>query len=340
ADDAAKAAEDIARAQIGGEKNRFTKPLEDFAKNDSIYAINHPMVKSSNNPALLAHLLGESKDVQEVGDVLRSALGDPKALADLSLRRADMADALKKARGDLDAVQEHYLYAAPNDSGFLPFLNDNPAVIKEAKDNLMALAQNDKRFSEMLQLGRGGGSLTRTAGTIANKLDNKIAEGRAYKFSKNATSNAKSLIYQPTPYHKLYQKVSWAAGEVPSGMIDFNDVNSYKEISATLNKALKSELPDVIQGKVPRSIRKLDVFDSNEAANILKNYMAAVTPELRGAVVENMEKQIVMRLAAKHGVTEDAARSIYNEITGARKSAMDSIKQNGFMVDVDGKLID
>ena len=340
ADDAAKAAEEITRAQIGGEKNRFTKPLDDFAKNDSIYAINHPMVKSSNNPALLAHLLGESTDVQQVGDVLRSALGDPKAMADLSLRRADMADALKKARGDFDAVQEHYLYAAPDDSGMLPFLNDNPAVIKEAKDNLIALAKNDKRFSEMLQLGRGGGSLTRTAGTIANKLDNKIAEGRAFKFSKNAESNAKSAIYQPTPYHKLYQKVSWAAGEVPSGMVDFNDVNSYKEITATLNKALKSELPDVIQGKVPKSIRKLDVFDTNEAANILKNYMAASTPELRGAVVENMEKQIVMRLAAKHGVTEEAARSIYNSITGARKSAMDSIKQNGFMVDVDGKLID
>ena len=340
AEDASKAAEGIAKAQIGGEINRFTKPLEDFAKNDSIYAINHPMIKSSNNPALLAHLLGDSKDVQEVGDVLRSALGDPKAMQDLSLRRADMADAMKKARGDLDAVQEHYLYAAPNDSGFLPFINENPAVIKEAQDNLFSLAANDKRFGEMLQLGRGGGSLTRTVGTISNKLDNAIAESRATKFFDKSIGNSKIDIYQPTPYHKLYQKVSWAAGETPSGMVDFNDVNSYKEITATLDKALKSQLPDVVQGKVPKSLRRLDALEPEEASDILKNYMAASTPELRGEVVINMEKSIVARLAEKHGVDSEVARNLYTEISGARKSAMASIEKNGFMVDIDGSIID
>jgi hypothetical protein len=338
--DATKAAEEIAKAQIAGEVNRFTKPLEDFAKNDAIYAINHPMVKSSNNPPLLAHLLGESKNVEEVGDVLRSALGDSKAMEDLTLRRADMADALKKARGDLDAVQEHYLYSAPNESGFIPFINENPAVIQEAKDNLSALAKNDKRFNEMLQLGRGGGSLTRTTGTVSNKLDNAIASSRATKFFDKSIGNNKIDIYQPTPYHKLYQKVSWAAGETPSGMVDFNDVNSYKEITATLDKALKSQLPDAVQGKVPKSLRRLDALEPDEAANILKNYMAASTPELRGKVVLNMEETIVRRLAAKHGVDDEVARKLYAEISGARTSAMDSIKNNGFMVDVDGSIID
>jgi len=340
ADDAAKAAEDITKAQIGGEKNRFTKPLEDFAKNNSIYALNHPMVKSSSNPTLLAHLLGESKDVQEVGDVLRSALGDPQAMADLSLRRADMADALKKARGDLDAVQEHYLYAAPDDSGYIPFVSENPKVIKEAQDNLIALAKNDKRFGEMLQLGRGGGSLTRTVGSISNTIDDKIAQSRATKFFDKSIGNVKADFYQPTPYHKLYQKFSWPAGETPSGIIDFNDVNSYKEISATLDKALKSQLPDVVQGKVPKSIRRLDALEPEEAAGILSRYIAASTPELRGKVVLDMEEMIVNRLAKKHGVDSDVARNLYTSITKARQSAMDSIKNNGFMVDVDGSIID
>jgi hypothetical protein len=340
ADDAAKAAEDIARAQIGGEKNRFTKPLEDFAKNDSIYALNHPMVKSSTNPTLLANLLGESKNVEEVGDVLRSALGDPKAMADLTARRADMADALKKARGDFDAVQEHYLYAAPDDSGFLPFINENPAVIDEAKNNLIALAKNDKRFGEMLQLGRGGGSLNRTAGTIGNAFDSKIAEGRAFKFYDKKVGDAKVDVYQPTPYHKLYQKVSWAAGERPAGITDFNDPDSYKEITATLGRLTKSVLPDRVQGKVPTSFRKLDILEQDEAANILRSYVAAATPELRAKVVLNMEESIVRRLAAKHGVDDEVARKLYSEYTGARKSAMDSIKNNGFMVDVDSSIID
>ena len=340
ADEAAKAAEDITRAQIGGEKNRFTKTLQDFVKNDSIYALNHPMVKSSNNPALLAHLLGDSKDVQEVGDVLRSALGDPEALADLTLRRADMADALKKARGDLSAVEEHYLFAAPDDSGYIPFLNENPAVIKEAKDNVMSLAKNDKRFGEMLQLGRGGGSLTRTTGTMANVFDGRIAEARAAKYFDKKVGAAKIDVYQPTPFHKLYQKVSWAAGERPAGIVDFNDPDSYREITATLDRLTKSVLPDRVQGKVPRSLRKLDALEQDEAAAILKNYVAASTPSLRQKAVLDMEEMIVNRLAKKHGVSDEAAREFYSKYNNARKSAMDSVKENGFMVDFDESLID
>ncbi len=47
---------DITKAQYGV-NNRFTKVIDDFTERDSAYAISHPMVKSSNNPALLAHLV-------------------------------------------------------------------------------------------------------------------------------------------------------------------------------------------------------------------------------------------------------------------------------------------
>jgi len=340
ADQAAQAAEDITKAQLGKVENRFTKPLEDFAKNDSIYALNHPLVKSSNNPTLLAHLLGDSKTTDEVGDVLRSALGDPEAMADLTLKRADMADALKKARGDLDAVEEHQLYSAPDDSGMLPFLNDNPAVIKEAKDNLIALAKNDVRFGQMLELGRGGGSLTRTAGSIGNVFEDQLAKSRSAKFYNKTVGNVKVDVYQPTPFHKMYQKISWPAGQNPSGHIDFNDPNSYQEITASLGKLTKSSLPSKVQSKVPTSLRKLDVFEPEEAANLLKNYVDAATPELRAKAVLNMEESVVYRLAEKHGVDAETAREFYQQYKGARTSALQSIKDNGFMADIDGKIID
>jgi len=67
ADAVAKAAEDITKAQYGV-NNRFTKILDDFTTNDSAYAISHPMVKSSTNPGLLAHLLGDSIDRDETAD--------------------------------------------------------------------------------------------------------------------------------------------------------------------------------------------------------------------------------------------------------------------------------
>ena len=88
----AKAAEDITKAQYGV-NNRFTKVIDDFTANDSTYALSHPMVKSSSEPALLAHLLGDSVDRDETAMILRSALGDPAAMDELRLQRAYITDA-------------------------------------------------------------------------------------------------------------------------------------------------------------------------------------------------------------------------------------------------------
>jgi hypothetical protein len=122
ADAVAQAAEDITKAQYGV-KNRFTKVLDDFTANDSAYAINHPMVKSSSQPGLLAYMLGQSKNVDETSLVLRSAMGDPAAMDELASVRIDLTDALQAARGDLSAVDEFKLFNAPNDSGMIRFLN-------------------------------------------------------------------------------------------------------------------------------------------------------------------------------------------------------------------------
>ena len=93
ADAVAKAAEDITKAQYG-EVNRMTKILDDFTANDSTYAISHPMVKSSSNPGLLAHLLGDSVDRDETALILRSAMSDPAAMDELRLQRRYITDAL------------------------------------------------------------------------------------------------------------------------------------------------------------------------------------------------------------------------------------------------------
>jgi hypothetical protein len=76
--------------------------------------LNHPMVKSSSQPGLLAHMLGDSVDRDETALILRSALGDPAAMDELRLQRAYITDALEAARGDLDAVDEFKLFLAPD----------------------------------------------------------------------------------------------------------------------------------------------------------------------------------------------------------------------------------
>lgn len=321
ADDAAQAAEDITKAQYGV-NNRFTKVLEDFTNNDSAYAIGHPMVKSSSEPGLLAFMLGQSKTVDETSLVLRSALGDAAALDELAFARADLTDALKAARGDLSAVDEYKLFAAPDESGMIPFLNDSKAVIDEAESNYKSLVQQDEYFAKLMQLGESGGSLTRTTGYLAQGVDDLVAQGRAMKFYDKSVGSAKVDVFQPTPFHRLYQKVSWLAGERPAGLVDFNDPDSYREVIATLTQA-----------------EKLVGYTPAETTVMLDNYMAAATPEQRFTATMNLEGKIFRDIAKKYGIDEEEAQKIYNNYNGARTSALTSVKDKGFMVDTDGSII-
>jgi hypothetical protein len=334
ADDVARAAEDITKAQYG-EANRFTKVLDDFTANDSAYAISHPMVKSSSNPGLLAHLLGDSVDVDETALILRSALADPVAMDELRLSRRYITDALETARGDLSSVDEWKLFSAPDGSGMIPFLNDNPAVVDDALANYASLAENDKYFAKLMEIGQGGGTLTRTTGKGLQGIEDLVAQGRATRFYDRVNGNPRVEIFQPTPFHRLYQKVSWGLKERPAGLVDFNDADSYREIIATVNVVG----PNVTPRLAPRSLRGLELFTEQESKDLLDNYVGARTPEERMVAAMNLENAAFRRLTDKYKIDEELATKIYNNYKGARTSALKSIQDKGFMVDVDGSII-
>ena len=321
ADAIAKAAEDITKAQYG-EVNRMTKILDDFTANGSDYAISHPMVKSSSNPGLLAHLLGDSIDRDETALILRSAMSDPAAMDELRLQRRYITDALETARGDLSSVDEYKLFAAPDGSGMLPFLNDNKAITDDALANYASLAENDKYFAKLMEIGQGGGALTRTTGKGLQGIENLVAEGRATKFYDKTNGNPRVEVFQPTPFHRLYQKISWLQGEKPAGLIDFNDADSYREVIATAGQ-----------------LEKILKLEPNQSKSILDSYISARTPEERMIATINLEGEALRKIAAKYDIDEDIANQIYNNYKGARTSALKSIKDKGFMVDTDGSII-
>lgn len=334
ADDVAKAAEDVTRAQYG-EVNRMTKVLDDFTKNGSDYAISHPMVRSSSNPGLLAHLLGDSIDIDETALILRSALSDPVAMDELRQSRRYITDALETARGDLSSVDEYKLFAAPDGSGMLPFLNDNPGITQDALANYASLAENDKYFAKLMEIGEGGGALKRTTGKGLQGLENLVAEGRAVRFYDRVNGNPRVEVFQPTPFHRLYQKVSWGLKERPAGLVDFNDADSYKEIIATINVIGPNEAPRL----AAPTLRGLNLFTAEESKGLLDNYIAARTPEERMVAALNIENSTFRRLTDKYDIDENTANKIYNNYKGARTSALKSIQDKGFMVDTDGSII-
>jgi len=339
ADAVAKAAEDITKAQYGV-GNRFTKVLKDFTDNNSTYALSHPMVKSSSNPGLLAHLLGDSIDVDETALILRSALGDPKALDDLKVQRVYISDALEAERGKLSAVDEFKLFAAPDEMGMLPFLNDNKAVIDEALDNYRSLAANDKYFADLMEVGKAGGALTRTTGLGLQGVEDFVAKARAFKFYDQAVGNPRIEIYQPTPFHKMYQKISYGQGERPAGLVDFNDPDSYREIIANINRLGSTPENLLIPKKlVSKKFKGLGVFTQEQSTKLLDDFLKASTPEAKFLATQNFESSAVRAIAAKYDIKQETADVIYKNYVGARSSALKSIRDKGFMVDTDGSIL-
>jgi hypothetical protein len=217
----------------------------------------------------------------------------------------------------------------------LPFLNDNPAVIKAAQDNYSSLIASDKYFAKFMQIGEGGGTLTRTTGKALQGAEDFVAKARAIKFYDQAVGASKVDVYQPTPFHRLYQKVSWLGGERPAGLVDFNDADSYREIVATLNRVGPS---DAIAG-TPAKVRRLGLLTQEQSNNLLNSYIGAATPEARFIATQNLEETVLRSLAAKHGIEEEAINTLYNDYKGARTSALKSMQDRGFMVDTDGGII-
>jgi hypothetical protein len=330
-----KAIELTTLAGDGLEAGKYNGLLEDLAKNDALWAYNHPMLKDSPARATLAHAFGQAQNVKDASLVMRAGLGDLKALEDIrAVGRYDLANPIAKSQGQLDKVDEFNLKAPRNQDGSFKNINEDDAVHAEIAQEVDALSQHSESFTKFLddslnkdQLGdlaqTGGGSLKRTTGASPFRaVDKFIAEGRTAKFYDMKSTDVPNVdVFQPTVFHRMYQVVSWPAGERPSGHINLNDSESSREISAVLQRASKR---GAIQG--------------DSAARIMDSYLAASTPESRAEVVYDMERFILTGLAEKRGLDVDTAQKVYDNYKRTRATALSSLREKGYAVDVDGSV--
>ena len=324
-EDALKAINLISEAQ-SGKVNKFTSVLDEFAKNDTAYALNHPFLSGSDNKPLIASLLGQSKSFDEVGLVLRSSLADPVALDTLRNSRFELAQQIDTAMGKLKPYQTDILLNKTNKEGMLTFANENPKELDNVRKELDDLIKRDRSFAKMMNLAETpGGSLVRTTGSkTAQMFDSFLARGRAAKFYDKKTGTPEIDVYQPSTFSRLYQKVSWLENERPAGFLDFNDPDSYREVVATLDRA---------------KVLNPNLFDDARVRRFIEAYSGAVSPAERQQITLAMEATVWRALYTKYGIRADVADNIYNTYQRARKGAIQSIKDKGYMVDLDGSMI-
>ena len=324
-DDALKAINLISEAQ-SGKVNKFTSVLDEFANNDTAYALNHPFLSGSDNKPLIASLLGQSKSPDEVGLVLRSSLADPVALQTLRDTRFELSEQIETAMGKLKPYQTSAILNKTTEDDMLQFPTENAEEMLNLRKELDDLIKRDRSFAKMMDLAETpGGSLVRTTGSKpAQMFDSLLARGRAAKFYDQKTGTPDVDVYQPSTFSRLYQKVSWLENERPAGFLDFNDPDSYREVVATLDRA---------------KVLTPDLFDDVRVRRFVEAYSGAVSPAERQQITLAMEATVWRALYTKYGIRADVADNIYNTYQRARKGAIQSIKDKGYMIDIDNSMI-
>jgi hypothetical protein len=309
---------------FNGIDNKYSRLAEDFVQNDSLYAFNHPMLKDSTSKDVLASALGQATSKQDALLTIAAGLGDPKALdAIRKIGRSDLANPIAKAQGELDATDKFLIKGDINPDGTFKHVFEDTDVLTEISDEIGSLTTNNSEFAKFWSRQDEldpSGSLARTAGAAPfQAMEKFIAQGRSTKFydlKPSATPDVK--VFQPTPFHRMYQVVSWPAGIRPMGHVNLNDADSSREVIAALDQAVK-------RGGLSK----------DTARSLINSYTSAGTPEQRGLLVLDIEKLTVSSLAKKHGLDEEQALKVWNQYNTKRETAMQTLRKFGFINDTD-----
>lgn len=332
---AAKAINDIVDTTQNGITNKYTPWIEKFVENDSMYAYNHPAIRNSPVRDTVSYALGRAQTPEEVGLYLRAALNDPRALAKLKAERVDIGNAIEKQMGILDPYQEYLLKKIDDPEGITSLPHDELTVVLDTKKELDHLRAKDLEFAAWEKIAETpGGVLDRTTGASGvQKFEEFIAKGRSAKFQ--------TATWQPTPFHKMYQKVTWLGAERPEGIINLNDSNSSAEVLAAVNRGMKLAGDEFYQFTSPATgEEKLFAgVSSAEGAQLMDGYMRAVTPEDRARSISVIENAIFSAICGKHGIDRATAEKAYQGYYKARHGAQESLRKNGFMIDENGTVL-
>ena len=312
---------------------------DDFAKNDIAWAQNHPWVKGSNNQATVSYLLGTTATKEEAINTMLAVMGDKSGVDILdTLNRPDIAAPLRIANGELSMSdykvllnEESKLINGTTDD-MLQFALRSPEEIQADRDFISAWAKHDRYVDTLLGIAEEP-AMVEGISKIGQATGKFLATARSVPYHSNAVADAKVTMYQPTPFHKLYYKVSWGQRERPSGVINLNEGDSIREVTAVTDRLI--QLSKVTPKNPTAFITRVKegTFTSNDAISYVERYAAASTPEARARVINELEQTGYRIIAAKNGISADDAEQLFNYHTQLRAGKLRESKEEGFLYD-------
>jgi len=321
-----------ATSTLSKKAERYAKLAEDFAANDSVWAMNHPWVKESNNQATVSYLLGTTTTKEEAINTMAALLGDKSAIDALDvLKRPDIAVPMRIANGEVSIsdlktiLNEESALMAGQDETMLPLLLRTPEEIAADRAYITAWGQHDKYLAQLTETPFREG-----IGRFGQAIGREVATARSVPFhAKEVTSFSRSDVYQPTPFHTMYSRISWLENERPSGMVNLNEGDSIREVTALVNRLVALSKP----GNVLTRVFGDAGFSQAEGMKVINAYAAAASPEARAQVINNLESRGYQVISKKNGIDTATAEKLYNTHINRRTGLMRELKEEGYLYD-------
>lgn len=286
-------------------KGEGLKDIQYLARTDAKEQYLYWQKKKVTNPDAMAYLFGRAQSEEEVVDTFRAVLyKDTKAMSKLA--DADNETALLLDNMN-DVPHAHRQYLEGKTEGDLI---TSPKYNEVTNGYITKLSQEDDRFRAALETVQTGGQLK--YGFSRGVFEGKLIE-KSQKSARATFAEPDSQIFQKTSLHPITKVVNYFTKELPSGVFNVNDGDSYIEFNAFLR-----EVNDLSKG----------AFGA-KAAQYADNYLSAVSAGERNAVIQRAEKDGFAALFPNY--SQDQIDKLYAVFDYRRASRIKAHRDQGFV---------
>lgn len=290
---------------------------------------NHVWVKSSANKRDTRFLLGETalERPEEAAALVGAMAGHAPSWQKLRGLNVELYDATARSLG-VDVFAPVGTSVSDMAAAGIKLSDDQ---IRLGDDMVYEILSSQPELLAAGQLITRGGSrvgprTVRAANAWRTGAVRSQFENNAFK--KSSSTGGGHFVYdtiEGIAGSRPVQVIRWLGQGTPTGIVSLKDgadgAESLNSVTAWLRKSPLSQ---------------------SESAEILNRFAAARTVMDRKAILNEAEAAVVGRIAAKRGMSEETARTLYNGYASRRQAALDNVSRSetNFYADPDtGKLV-
>jgi hypothetical protein len=260
----------------------------------SAWAAQQKWARQGGNASGVAAAFANATTRDDIDQILKVSLGDQSAIADLHSRNAELATQLKGLTQSQDMWTNALTNTVPNSVQATQI----QAHLQNVADDFSAIDKQTGAISQQLE--------------VANQMEKGLAFNAALSPTAAKVSQGLSKAYTYGDTSLLYNNVfvrpvrminkladGWNAIR-PKGWVALDDPTSYREVDAELRTAA--------------------VHTPAERSDWVSKYINAPRDAKKNVLME-IEASTLGRMAANSGMTEDAAKQLYQTFNEGRAGA-------------------